>query len=642
MTRRILCCFLFVLAIGVAVGHAQDNTKFWVSFMRNGGCSDVNSLKLSLVVSAEESCQVTVSNPNTNYKQQFSVSAQDVATVDIPYTQAYNDQNGMADKGLMVQSGRPISLFMFNKADDSDDASRVLSVEELGSNYMLQTNKSIGECPGHPGENRASFLIVATENGTQVEITPTCPTSDGHVAGDVYNVNLDRGQCYHILNRDAGTTSDNDHNGDFSGTKVISNKRIAVFNGNCLTSVPGTETEGFNHVFEQAVPTEKWGKTFVVIRSIKHNSSDELLPDWVKITSLKNNTNVRLNQGFLCLLNEGESYSFEMKGQILTPSGCVLLESTQYNPIAVCLYTHSHDATKDKIGDPSMTWIPPLGQASEEASFSFLPSNESNRYGFLNVVCKTEHVRELQILDNNGQLRNFNTFPVLDGSDYIFAFSEFSKYDLFSNYTVQCPGGFVAYAYYMGQHNSYSFSLGSNNEVLNTQPYIQGKTQVAVANSFWTGEYTYRLKNSAGIDPASVEWFFEDNPPEGPWGIKPNGLSCTISVYSFGERILHAKWGTMDGEDVSITITGSGYGVDDDAFEELKVYPNPAVDEVKVRGSGIIEVTVYNLMGQKIITKPSNGAEELSVKVGDLPQALYLLEIHTVKGNKTKLVSVIQ
>lgn len=649
MLKRLLCCFFLVIASGIAVGYAQsmpNNTKFWVSFMRNGGCVDPSSLQLTLNICAEEACQVTITNPNSgNPPMQVSVSDQGVKSIEIPYEYAYNDQKGgIADKGLLVVSTHPISLFVANKADESRDASRVLPVEELGTQYMLQTNKSIGECNDFPEENRASFLVVATQDDTHVEITPTCETFDGHPAGDHYFKTLNKGQCYHVINKNAGTSAAGDHNGDFSGTTVESDKPIAVFNGNCLTSVPGTETAGFNHIFEQAIPIQYWGRTFVVVQTNPPDGYYQVQPDWVKITARKDNTQVYRDNELmpLCSLNQGESVSFQLTSTNIPFNSHVYFESDE--PIAVFLYTQSHQTGNYQIlGDPSMAWIAPMEQSIEETNFMLLPlSNVAPNQGAqVKIVCRTKDISNLKVFKDNIETEAPSAFPSHVG-EVSYALFKIDYYDCFKNYTIQCPGGFVAYAQFVGQHDAYGYSLPTRAANLVVLPQLVGPTQVAAATSFWPGEYTYELLNIDGINLSDIHWEIKNNPSgPGEWKLEPHGSWCVITVYSMGERELYVSWGDGIEESLSMTLHGSGYELGENETIGLEVFPNPACDEMRVRGCEMEEVNLYNLIGQKLRAVPSAGASEVCVNVSDLPRAMYLLEVRTLKGNKTLLVSVI-
>ncbi len=497
MLKRLLCCLLTLVAIGVGFVHAQtqipstQGTQFWVSYMRNGyrnGKSD----HLYLIASAKEGCEVTVSNPHTDYSEVFSVASQGAYSLEMDTLHCYNSQKGgKAFMGLLVESTDTISLYVANEAENSYDAANVLPIDALGVQYMIQSNKSIGEQSDHMNENRASFMVIATEDETRVEIIPTCLTYDDHVAGTPYYINLDMGECYHVINKETGAEN-NDH-GDFSGTWVrsVDGKPIAVFNGNCITSIPGDAVSGFDHVFEQAMPVDHWGKQFVVTKT-KGVESQQY--DLVKITASSENTIVQRDGAELCSLETGESFSFWLT------EGCCYLESN--NPVAVFLYNHSFsESAANPKGDPSMVWISPVEQNLQEVVFSTFSSGSTSLNHYVNAVCYTDNVSDLLL--NNGTIPG-NSIKTVPGAPQ---FSYVSLEVRNGVNILKCSGGLVAHVYGVGLRQGYAYSVGSSARKLSMQLFVndtpsdelpdgysvcQGNAQVQFRTLF-NYEYEYLL-----------------------------------------------------------------------------------------------------------------------------------------------------
>ena len=509
MLKRLFYCLFFVVIVGLSMGYAQtqvpttQGTEFWVSFMRNGyrnGTSD----HLRLIASAKRNCQVTVNNPYTGFTNTFSVSDQGVQTVEIATDQGYNEQqSGNAYKGLLVTSTDTISLYIANEAQNSYDAANVLPVTALGSLYMVQSNKSIGEQSSHQDENRASFLIIATEDNTQVRITPTCETWDEHMANRPYMVSLQRGECYHVLNKYTG--EEGNLEGDFSGTLIesVDEKPIAVFNGNCITAIPGGTTSGFDHVFEQAMPVDNWGKRFVVTCT-NAPAYFNLLNDLVKITALYDNTIVWRDGVELRQLNAGESCTFEMD---LSTEPCTFLEAD--NPIAVYLYNHSHRQAQSgsTYGDPSMVWISPVEQTIREITFSTFQAENVQKH-YVNVVCYTEHVDEL-VYDNS---HISNSFMLVPGAlEFSYARVEVPS----GAHTIRCPGGFVAHVYGMGPNEGYAYTVGSSAKTLTKQLYVNDILSTELPDGYFTcqDDATIHFRAEFNFEHDRVTWDFGDGSP---------------------------------------------------------------------------------------------------------------------------------
>ena len=91
------------------------------------------------------------------------------------------------------------------------------------------------------------FGVVAAENNTSVTITPSVTTGN-RSAGISYNVTLQQGQTYLLQNTTPTTES------DLSGSRISSNKPIAVFAGHRAATIPAEAVCCADHLVEQVPP----------------------------------------------------------------------------------------------------------------------------------------------------------------------------------------------------------------------------------------------------------------------------------------------------------------------------------------------------------------------------------------------------
>ena len=538
MLKRLLCC-LFLLACGVSSGFAQNQTpttqgtEFWLSFMRNGYRSTTSSNYLTLIASAKQACSVTVTNSHTGYSNTFSVPDQGVHTLQIPDAAGYNDQqSGMANKGLLVTSTDTISLYIANETQNSYDAANVLPIQALGCKYMVQTNKSLYYQGGsHAEDNRASFLVVATEDNTQVQVTPTCQTMDGH--GNTYRVTLQRGECYHVLNMNPGYSTNAD--GDLSGTLIesLDNKPIAVFNGNSVTAVADASVnEGYDHVFEQAMPVDNWGKQFVVTRT---KASQTLQDDRVKVTALFDDTDVWRNGELVYQgLSAGESRAFW-----LTETSCYLESS---GPVAVYLYNHSHSSS-NTYGDPSMVWISPVEQNIQYVIFStFTSQTQLNHY--VNVVCYTEDASDLYL---NGNPVSPSEIQTVSGAPQ-FSYARVPVNPGMNR--LSCPGGLVAHVYGMGDRQGYAYTVGSSARILTNQLFVNDDL-VTEYTTCQSESLQFRLETN--YEPDLVQWNFGDGSPV-EYGAETSHIYEASGDYEVEVAVSHVVNGEPQTDRLGVTI----------------------------------------------------------------------------------------
>jgi len=90
-----------------------------------------------------------------------------------------------------------------------------------------------------------------------------------------------------------------------------------------------------------------------------------------------------------------------------------------------------------------------------------------------------------------------------------------------------------------------------------------------------------------------------------------------------------------------ITFGGMITGISDTYIEsaDIKVYPNPVRDELKIDGDvpfDNLPFTIYNLAGQQIVNGQWQNGK--SINVANLPKGIYFVKITTEKGIVTRKI----
>jgi len=402
-----------------------------------------------VLISAKRDCSGTVSNPLTGWTTEFTVSANNITTVEIPEAQGYHNGSlyeEIAQKGLKVESSDTISVYCTNIAYVSFDASFVLPVESLGDEYIIQSydQSHDGSSNAYVYNNETSaFLIVATEDNTVVDITPSCNTLGGRTAGETFSITLNAGETYHVRSVRSGAHR------DLSGTHILAAdcKRIAVFNGNTVTCIPIDMGNGYDHVFEQAMPLRSWGKNFVVTSSRNRNR------DFIKITSSANNNQITRDGDPLVTLQTGQSYIFDMDES----EGSCYLQAD--HPCAVYLFNNSSydQSWMGGLGDPSMVWIAPVEQRINDVTFStFDHSNINIETHSVNIIVNAEDIASVYF---DGQQIMPILFSRVNGTDDY----KYTRMDISHGvHRITCAHGFNAHVYGFGDAKGYAYLVGSN------------------------------------------------------------------------------------------------------------------------------------------------------------------------------------
>ena len=453
-----------VFAIASQTAHAQDATtqgkEFWLSFIGNGFKyhPDVPAqgwVRVQLLVSAKRSCNGTITNPNTGWTQNFAVEANNIFAIDLEEEQVYvesSEYEQVVNKGLIITTTDTVSVYCANIATYSFDASYVLPTPGLSEDYIIQTyDQSSGSY-----DPSSAFVVVATEDNTTIDITPSVKTLGGRPAHQEFSVTLNRGQAYQVR-----SNMDYFSSRDLSGTRVTARdcKKIAIFNGNNLTLIPTSAISDSDCVFEQAMPLRSWGKKFVVTSSLDRNE------DYVKITSSTDNNEILKNGQHLCTLNANESHVF----RLTSGDKSCYLEAT--HSCAVYLYNTSSNGGGN--GAPSMVWIAPIEQRIDEITFSTFNYEHNNvniSYHYVNIIVQSQDVGQVY-LDNT--LLASNQFNAVAGN------SQYSFYRQRINHGVHhlsCPNGFNAHVYGFGDARGYAYMVGSKAADLSTTIVINDAT----------------------------------------------------------------------------------------------------------------------------------------------------------------------
>lgn len=443
----------------VAQDASTQGTEFWLSFMSNGhkyhpdAPNNGNWVLIQVLISGKRDCNGTISNPDSGWSIPFEVQANHITTIEIPEGEAYIDATSeqVQNKGIQIISNDTISVFCTNIAHLSFDASYVLPIQSLSDEYIIQTydQSYLTTAYSYQTTNQTSaFLIVATQNNTVVEITPSVGTLGGHAAGQTFSISLNKGQAYQVR------SNNNSTHRDLSGSRVVTtnNKPIAVFNGNNLTAIPENGSS-FDHIFEQAMPLQSWGRKFVVTSSLEREK------DYVKITSADDNNQVFKNNELIATLNANESHIFELNSN---EKSC-FLEST--NRAAVYLYHATRGG--NSIGDPSVVWIAPIEQRIDEITFStFNNENINIDTHHVNIIVNSSDVGSVYL---DGDLLPSSDFEsVIGNSNYSFTRKNIPH----GVHHLQCNSGFNAHVYGFGVAKGYAYLVGSKTIDLSTQVHM--------------------------------------------------------------------------------------------------------------------------------------------------------------------------
>ena len=424
-------CVLFLLSLS-SMAQSTIGKEFVLGFMENNRKAN-QSDKAVIVITAQEAASGTVVYQGQSFPfslakgqtfiQEFLSSSQDII---------HRNSESVESKSVSVVSSGNVAVYAYNTRQNSSDATVVFPLAALGDEYFVTAHFS--PLSAGPDNSESTALIIATEDDTQVEITPSQPTMNGKPAKAPFTITLNQGQTYQIKSM-----------GDLTGThvKVLNAaqgncKKIAVFGGNKMTSAGDCGKTG-DHLFQQAIPVDYWGMSYVHVPLINRTSGD-----LVKVLAAEDGTQVTVNGQSKGNLNSGEFLTLEF-----TPSEVAQIETTK--PSSVTLLAKSQDCNTlaNTIGDPFLLTYQSIEQRVKNIEFYSINEFFNNA----NIIAPTSTLSQIRL---NG-LAIANQFKPVPGKPEL-SYAQVTVPDGKNSFT--SPEGAIIYVYGAGQRSSYGYSAG--------------------------------------------------------------------------------------------------------------------------------------------------------------------------------------
>ncbi|MBL7980891.1 MAG: gliding motility-associated C-terminal domain-containing protein [Flavobacteriales bacterium] len=423
----------------VAQGSEQLPTRgkrFWTGFMQNG--FGAQSLKVHIMPRVATSG--TVSIPLTGWSYPFSIAANAVAVIDVPLSAENIGSEAVLNKAVLVETSDSVNVFVTSFQNYTHDLTQVLPEQSIGTSYRVDAYKGL---PNFNNLHRSELLIIATEDGTQVRITPTANTTGGRPAGVPFTVDLNAGQTYQVqaLSDAADLTGTLIEGTDQSGPC----RPFAVIGGSMCASVP-SGCSACDAIFEQLTPRNTWGTRFFTVVANGTNSVT------YRIMADQNGTVVTIGNGAPISLNAGQQH--EVNGTNIP----VCIQANR--PISVAQFMEGYACAGN--GDPSMIILSPDTRTTRSASFHTPSSAQINQHS-ITVVMPSGNPAPLLLNGNAVSPALFQSYPGC--TDRVWA-----KVNVGQGINrLQSTAGFQAYMFGLGFGESYAASVNDIGSTTVTQ-----------------------------------------------------------------------------------------------------------------------------------------------------------------------------
>lgn len=500
MRKVILLALVFLTSFTVfGQDFSNKGTEFWTCFPNH--IPSGSNGQMTIWITSDQPSSGVVSITNGSFSAPFSVAANGIVPINIPYANAHisNAESGMVIQKsikIKVNPGQPaVVAYAQQYGNARSAATLLLPTNVLGKKYRAFSFTHTPTSAG--GQNsRSQFQIIATQPNTQVEVTPI--------------LNGIKSATFTIVFPNVGDMYQYQASADVTGTLIESIATgsgsclpIAVFSGNSAVTI-GTPTcngNSYDPLFQQCYPITTWGKNYGFIPFGDYTTTGNPY----RVMASEDNTTVSFNGSVVAVLNAGQIYPAAFT------SNPVLLNQPTFitadRPISVAHYLQTSACSGSNNGDPDMVILNPIEQNIKDITV-FASTQQNITRQWINVLIPTVAAPSFRIdglvpttafvpapnIPGYSFLRHmFN--PAINGSHYLTADSGFNA---------------VLYGYQGGNFESYAYSAGTNVRDLSQQLELQTTYGIETSPSVCTtAPFVFKVyfpDSTLGTPPVAIRF----------------------------------------------------------------------------------------------------------------------------------------
>ncbi|XP_066276578.1 IgGFc-binding protein-like [Branchiostoma lanceolatum] len=307
----------------------------------------------------DDPANVRVYAPYASFTETVTIQPNNIQLVPVPASVKLTE-GPISNRGVEITSDVDIVVYVVNKEDYTTDGFLGLPEDVLGTLHYVVTWEGTRTIPAEIG-------VVAIEDGTEVTVEPTAPMrAMGQFRGaSPVTVTLNRFDAVQFLS----------NHGDLTGSKITSNKPVAVFSGHRCANIP-TGIGWCDHIVEQIPSVDTWGKTFFVTPIAGRTGGDI-----IRVVGSVHGTQVDIVGQNSRTVNDGRFFDIDL-------SSNEYLAISASEPIMVVQYNKGQAADGVQT-DPFMMLISPVEQFNSRYVLATVDSPTNTYTSYIGVVIKT-------------------------------------------------------------------------------------------------------------------------------------------------------------------------------------------------------------------------------------------------------------
>ncbi|MFZ9694948.1 MAG: IgGFc-binding protein, partial [Chitinophagaceae bacterium] len=501
MKFSLVLIFLFTSILNI---YSQDfsnkGKEFWIPYSYHVGMSGGGGVSMTLYISSDVTTTYAVEVFGGASIQSGTINAGQVVTCVVPNTNFINGAGIYNGRTIRVTAEKPVVVYSYITQSAVSGATVCLPTNVLGNEYYSMNFTQISNA----NNSNSYFTVIAVEDNTTVEITPSANTVNGWAAGSVNTITLNKGQIYQVLGTVNNTPSGGLFSGvDLTGSKIksvssgsSSCKRIAVFSGAGKIKI-GTNCSGnsssSDNLYQQLYPSASWGKNYLTVPSYNRPIN------FYRIIKKDPATEVYLNG----VLVPATSFVNNRYYEFTTNSPNSI---TADQPISVAqFFTTQNCSSNPAPYDPDMIVLNPVEQNISKVTL--VSSNlvaTQNRQHHIHVIMHNggTGISSFRLDGNTIPASSWTIHPQNSNFSYAYLSNVTQGY-----HTLVSDSGFNALVYGYANAETYGYSAGAN--VKDLYQYISIETPNSSVNfpSTCTGTPFY-FSMTFPYQPTSITWDF--------------------------------------------------------------------------------------------------------------------------------------
>lgn len=512
--------------------RSNRGKEFWLGYGFNYGYfndAPVNQQELALYISTELAATVTVSINGTSWSQTLNIPANTVnASVLIPKSGPDDARiltDGLSNRGIHIVSDVPVAVYAHVYALMVSGATMLMPVETYGYtyysiNYYQTTSQS------NPPDWYSWFYVIASEDNTRIEITPSDTTKNGWLPGQTYTVNLNKGEMYNVFGK-AGPFNTQNYalcSKDMTGSKIVSVPGndgnchpVAVFSGS--GGIRLCRGDGGEYVHQQVFPAQAWGTRYLTYHTINNTTTDinETNRNIYRVCVQDPTAVVKRNGVVLSGLINNFFYEFmdSTGGDYITSDKPILVSQYTVNENQCWIFPNTIPAPLS-YGDPEMFYLSPIEQGQKSVLF-YTSRKNSIDYVYTNIHVPTVAINSLRVDGNPVPAANTRIHP--NNPAYTVAVARFIGPA--AQHRITCDSTFTATVYGLGHYESYGYNVGTLINNLNNYSQIKNVYNITGnVDTFTCPKSPTRLYVKLATPAVSIHWKLSQVP-----NISPNADS---------------------------------------------------------------------------------------------------------------------